>query len=78
MLFANKGDDVMSDRPTLAPTRKGGAPDMITKGEYAWCFTKGMGLPVGRWLSKFEVYAYLQHGGDMAKAEQHVFGKSGA
>lgn len=61
----------MSDRPTHVPLHSNGA-DLITSGEYAWCFTDGCGLPVGQWLSKFEVFAWMEFGGDMAMAEDHL------
>ena len=61
----------MSDRPTHVPPHSNGT-DLITSGEYAWCFTDGCGLPVGKWLSKFEIFAWMEFGGDMARAEDHL------
>jgi hypothetical protein len=60
-----------SDRPTHVPTRSNGE-DLIASGEYAWCFEDGCGLPVGQWLSKFEVFAWMEFGGDMKSAEDHL------
>lgn len=61
----------MKEKPTHVPTQSEGS-DLITYGECAWCFTDGCGLPVGRWLSAFEVFAWMEFGGDMKKAGDHI------
>jgi hypothetical protein len=61
----------MSNKPTTVPQRTGDE-DLVTEGQYAWCFAEGCGLPVGRWLSTFDVFAWMEFGGDYAKAEDHL------
>lgn len=69
LLRMTKAD--MEQRPTFTPDRHAGT-DLTTHGEFAWCFTSGLGLPVGRWLTKFEVFAWMEFGGDMQKATEHL------
>lgn len=59
------------EKPTHVPEKPEGT-DLITEGNFAWCFTAGCGLPVGEWLSKFEIFAWMEFGGDMKKAEDHL------
>jgi hypothetical protein len=59
------------DKPTHVPEKPEGT-DLITEGNFAWCFTEGCGLPVGQWLTPFDVFAWMEFGGDIEKATEHI------
>lgn len=59
------------EKPTHTPEKPEDA-DVVTEGNFAWCFSEGCGLPVGEWLSPFDVFAWLEFGGDMEKAKAHI------
>jgi hypothetical protein len=61
------------ERPThVPPTPTDPDTDLITFGEFGWCFKEGCGLPVGQWLDAFEVFTWLEFGGDTEKATAHI------
>ena len=61
------------ERPTHVPAQPNDPDvDLITEGEFAWCFHEGCGLPVGQWLDSFDVFTWMEFGGDREKALEHI------
>ena len=69
----SEGRDVEQQKPTHTPPRPDDPEtDLVTLGQFAWCFREGCGLPVGKWLDSFEVFTWLEFGGDRDKALEHI------